>query len=399
MSQIKKIKETELLSVIQKLLSEQVVQGKGNDPYEYKKEGDKYYTRRKGSTSWILTKDKVADAIATKIFKTTVAPTKTTTQSTSGKPKPITPPSVNVLRPDTSVGSDTSAKIAQGATNPTFMKYVMGELENATKLIGKISQRGYMQLNKIIESKGMSSDSFIIVNKDASVASLFGPGYKFVAKSPITSGYFKDTESKEDNLTYRKWFELTMDYISENPKSADAAKVKAFADSINVKVNELDYDKHLKGKGGKKFYSYAVLKEKGYAKTPSGLYKLGTPGSVSSFAGTGPNLFPLVDIETGEMIAQAVHGAAGKNRETLLQKAGSEDIRTSKDYTRAGSGCVNVNGDFISQMQKYNPQYVIILPDSGATVEIPKVVPIQTWSEKIAELGSNCVRSFINLFM
>ena len=81
----------------------------------------------------------------------------------------------------------------------------MGELERAQELMGKISPRGYEQLNKIIESKGMSSDSFIIVNKDASVASLFGPGYKFVAKSPITSGYFKDTESKEDNLTYRKW--------------------------------------------------------------------------------------------------------------------------------------------------------------------------------------------------
>lgn len=65
--------------LVQQTLNEQVVQGKGNDPYEYKKEGDKYYTRRKGSTTWIQTKDKVADAIATKIFKTTVTPTKTTT--------------------------------------------------------------------------------------------------------------------------------------------------------------------------------------------------------------------------------------------------------------------------------------------------------------------------------
>lgn len=397
MSQVKKIKETELLSVIQKLLSEQVVQGKGSDPYEYKKEGDKYYTRRKGNTSWILTKDKVADAIATKIFKVTVQPTKTTSTKTPEKTSSVTPPPANVKRPDINVGSDTTAKIAQGSQRSR--KYVMGELERAWELIGKISPKSYEQLNKIIGSKGMGSDSFIIVNKDASVASLFGPGYKFVAKSPITSGYFKDTKSKEDNLTFRKWFDLTMDYVSENPKSADGAKVKAFADSINVKVKDLDYDKHLKGKGGKKFYSYAVLKEKGYAKTPSGVYQLGTPSNVKSFAGTGSNLFPLVDMETGEKLAQAIHGAAGKNRESLLQKAGSEDIRTSKDYTRAGSGCVNVNGDFISQMQKYNPQYVIILPDSGATVEIPKVVPIQTWSEKIAELGSNCVRSFINLFM
>ena len=107
----------------------------------------------------------------------------------------------------------------------------------------------------------------------------------------------------------------------------------------------------------------------------------------------------MVDIETGERLVQAVHGAAGKGRENLLTKAGSEDTSKSKDYTRAGSGCVNVNADFISQMQKYNPDYVIILPDSGSIIEMPKVVPMKTWSEKIAELGSNCVRSFINLFM
>ena len=92
-----RLSESEFVNLIRKVLvqqtlNEQVVQGKGSDPYEYKKEGDKYYTRRKGSTSWILTKDKVADAIATKIFKTTVSPAKTTTQNTSGKPKTITLP-------------------------------------------------------------------------------------------------------------------------------------------------------------------------------------------------------------------------------------------------------------------------------------------------------------------
>ena len=392
-----RLSESEFVSLLRKVLleqetNEQVVKGTGNDPYEYKKEGNKYYTRRKGSSSWIETKGNVADAISTKIFKVTVGPQKTTSTKTT-----VSLPSTNLKRPDANVGSDTTAKIGQGSQRTA--NYLMGELTMATELMGKISPKSYEQLNKIIQSKGMGSDSFIIVNKDSSVASLFGPGYKFVAKSPITSGYFKDTGSKEDNLTYRKWFDLTMEYISKNPKSTDATKVKSFADSIGVKVKDLDFDKHIKNKKGLKIYSYNVLKDAGYAKTPSGVYKLGTSSSVKAYSGKGPNLFPLVDIETGEKIAQAVHGAAGKNRESLLQKAGSEDIRTSKDYTRAGSGCVNVNGDFISQMQKYNPQYVIILPDSGATVEIPKVVPIQTWSEKIAELGSNCVRSFINLFM
>lgn len=371
-------------------LYEQVVQGTGSDPYEYKKEGEKYFARKKGSPNWIQSSGNISNTIATKIFKVNVGLPKTTSTKTT-----VLPPSTNLKRPDMNVGSDTTAKIGQGSRSNT--EYVMGELTKATELMGKISPKSYEQLNKIIRSKGMGSNSFIIINKDASVASLFGPGYKYVTKSPITSGYFKDTGTKEDNLTYRKWFDLTMEYISKNPKSTDAAKVKSYADSINVKVKDLDFDKHIKGKSSK-FYSYVVLKEKGYAKTPSGVYKLGTGSSVKGYSGKGPNAFPLVDIETGEKMAQAVHGAAGKNRESLLQKAGGEDIGTSKDYTRAGSGCVNVNGGFIAQMQKYDPQYVIILPDSGATVDIPKVVLIQTWSDKIAEMGSNCVKSFINLF-
>ena len=405
MKRIVKIKERELISSIENLLSEQitslhmiseqVILGKGNDPYEYKKDGDKYYTRKKGGTTWILTKDKVADAIANKVFK--VSPS--STQLKSSTPKVSTPSFEPVSRPDINVGSDTTAKIGKGSTNTTFSDYILGELEKATKLIGEISLRSYEQLNKIIESEGMGSDSFIIVNKDASIASLFGPGYEFITKSPITTGYFKDTESKDDTLTYRKWFDITMDYISQNPNSSDAKKAKNYADSINVRVNNLDYDKHLKGKKGVKFYSYNALKETGYARTPSGVYKLGTPGSVKGYSGTGPNLFPLVDIETGEKLAQGVHGAAGKGRESILQRAGSEDTNISKDYTRAGSGCVNVTGDFISAMQEYNPQYVIILPDSGSSVDVPKIVSMKSWSDKIIELGSNCVRSLINLFM
>jgi len=397
MSKVIRITESDLYDSIFNILSEQVIQGKGSDPYEYKKEGDKYYTRRKGTTSWILTKDKVADAIATKIFKTTVTSKPTSKPS---QPKPTTPPPsfTDMLRPDTNIGSDTTTK--QGNINSSINKYIFGELEKATQLIGDISQRSYNQLIKVIESQGLKSDSFMIVNKDASIASLFGPNYKFVAKSPITSGYYKDTGSKEDTLTYPKWLKLSVEYALENPNSSYAKNARNQAKNIGVELEDLDYVKHLKGKGRDVFrYSYEVLKQKGYAKTPSGVYTLGTPGSNKGFSGEGKNLFPLVDIETGEKLVQAVHGAAGKGREDLLTKAGSEDTSKSKDYTRAGSGCVNVNANFISQMQKYNPDYVIILPDSGSIIEMPKVVPMKTWSEKIAELGSNCVRSFINLFM
>ena len=124
MSKVIRITESDLLKSILTILSEQVVQGKGTDPYEYKKEGDKYYARRKGTTSWILTKDKVADAIATKIFKTTVTSKPTSKPS---QPKPTTPPPsfTNMLRPDTNIGSDTTTK--QGSINSSINKYIFGD--------------------------------------------------------------------------------------------------------------------------------------------------------------------------------------------------------------------------------------------------------------------------------
>lgn len=57
-------------SQIKKLLyiNEQIVQGPAGDPYEYKRMGNIYYTRKKGSTEWLKTSGKVSDAIRTKIF-------------------------------------------------------------------------------------------------------------------------------------------------------------------------------------------------------------------------------------------------------------------------------------------------------------------------------------------
>lgn len=48
---------------------EEVKQGGSGDPYEYKKDGEKYYTRKKGSKGqWILLSGKFAEGVKTKIF-------------------------------------------------------------------------------------------------------------------------------------------------------------------------------------------------------------------------------------------------------------------------------------------------------------------------------------------
>jgi hypothetical protein len=51
-------------------LSEEVRQGAKGDPYEYKEEGGKYYTRKKGAPNWILTKGNIEKEIKNKIFPT-----------------------------------------------------------------------------------------------------------------------------------------------------------------------------------------------------------------------------------------------------------------------------------------------------------------------------------------
>lgn len=304
---------------------------------------------------------------------------------------------IKMDRPDTSMGSDTIDKMTGGLMSNQTIGFFSNEIEKASKLIGKISQRSYDQLINVMEHKGMKDDSFVIVNKDAAIASLFGTRYEYVTSSSITTGYYDDTSSDDDKLTYPKWWEITKEWVLKNKNSKDYKEIEEYANEINVKVEDLDYYKHIKGKKGK-LYSYNAIKEKGYTRTPSGVYSVGKSHNVPYYSGEGNNIFPLVDIETGEKLAQALHGAAGKRREEIINKASSDELESFKDYTRAGSGCVNVDANFIKNVQTHKPDYIIILPDSGQDVELPKIVTMDNWTDKIVSIGPKCVKSLFNLF-
>jgi hypothetical protein len=94
-----RLTESELISLINGVLSEQtlneqVIKGGPTDPYEYFKKGNKYYARKKGSSKWIKTSGKTAEAIAKKIFKSKI--------KTDIK-KPINKNTMDVLVSDTLV--------------------------------------------------------------------------------------------------------------------------------------------------------------------------------------------------------------------------------------------------------------------------------------------------------
>lgn len=88
MKKIIKLSESDLEKIIRKVLKEQIAQGGTNDPWEYKKEGDNYFTRKKGSTNWVLTSGKPKEAIMSKIFgiKSNNEPVNDPSKTTPKKP-------------------------------------------------------------------------------------------------------------------------------------------------------------------------------------------------------------------------------------------------------------------------------------------------------------------------
>ena len=58
--------EAQIKTILEQKSNAQIVQGDKGDPYEYKKEGGYYYTRKKGTKDWILTRGNMASAISKK---------------------------------------------------------------------------------------------------------------------------------------------------------------------------------------------------------------------------------------------------------------------------------------------------------------------------------------------
>jgi hypothetical protein len=402
-----KLTESDLIKIVKQVLSEQVVQGNGDDPWEYKKEGNKYYARKKGGKNWVLTGGNAEQSIKTKIFgdktsstskpksttKTTVTPKTTTTTTTQTKVVPNKV--ITSFNPIVVQKTDTLTPYSRD-TLKLKGDFIAKDVNAAISLMGKISKKTFEQLNLAKSKNTFKGKSFIIINKDAAIASLFDGNYKFVTKSSITTGKSKD--SGEIPIGFEEWINITLDWWKKNSKKDTKVSSWVNAHSSLIKSdNTIDYNKYKSGSDDFP-YSYKALESTGKNYTPSGVFGVSS-GSKSRYVGAPDivNTFPLVDLKTAKKYPAAVHAYATTDRGKAIEKASSQDTELLKDYTRMGAGCVNVDKNFILNIQKYNPQYVVILPDSGGKVDL-SVVPMETWSEKIGDLADRCVRSFSSLF-
>jgi hypothetical protein len=169
-------------------LKEQVIQGDKNDPYEYKKEGDTYYAKKKESSKWIKTSGKVSDAIKTKIFS-------------SAKPKEFTPYKLSQNTFD-----------SNRYQRDTFEPYAQQNIKqkNAGEIKAQQFAKGIVPMKK---------ESFINIPPQYRIFSEF----LRLRKSPVTTKDFTDKELK----TMKAMIEKTKP--TSVPKNVDFYKLSKFS--------------------------------------------------------------------------------------------------------------------------------------------------------------------------
>jgi len=320
----------------------------------------------------------------------------------------------NNLTPDGIVGTNTAKKLGvsplsndqirmlqKGQTIKTSgvgQKTQTAQKKQIENLTGQISERSYKFIERMKLNNEFKGDTFMIVNKDASIISLFGPNYKFLGKDTITTGRSKDPGVGEGKGGYEEWYKRSLEFAKKNPNNPESKKIKKYLDrypnATNLTISPTD----------KEFpqgfpYSYTVQRELGLDFTPSGAYRVSTGTQTKGFEGYGKgidNTFKLrgaTDILTDPT---AVHGSAGENRKKLRQHAG-KDGQPIKNYTRAGAGCINVGENFLRLINQYEPEWVFILPDNGKDDEV-KITTFEKWTSGLISLGEKCVRSIYDLF-
>jgi peptidoglycan hydrolase-like protein with peptidoglycan-binding domain len=308
------------------------------------------------------------------------------------------------------VTKDTFSDTFKDVTLKKQAENTIKSMANTQKEIGKISEKTYQQLNQLKTKGELKKYSFIIINKDNAIASLFGINYKFITNSSITTGQVKDKGVGKDidNSTYKQWMLDSLEYAKKNPKSKEGAEINNWLTKYKTKTglinkdNSINFPVYLTLLGVQSIeefpYSYVGRTESGKNVTPSGVFGIGSGDDVKGYAGAGSeNAFPLINPDSVGVLGPAIHGYAGDKRGDLINKFSKQDINTSKDLSRAGAGCINVTPKFLSDMRKYNPSYVIILPDTGGVVDV-KVTTFQNFKVKLTQLGGKCVKSLSSLF-
>jgi hypothetical protein len=342
MTKIIRLTESELVNLVKKVLSEQpitapgvdIIQGVGNDPYEYKKENKVYFTRKKGSNKWIKTDGKISNAIATKIFKDNPLNVKNKKIVKRQKVKPVVQ---NTQKGSYKYSPRVDAELSFIKQREPLWKKLLG--------VG-------------------AKNPFFIYDPKYNLLFLFNSDFSLIKSTSVVDG--KDAQQDVTPFHPEDW----------------------------CKASNLDIKPYIctnKGSKQKQFPSYASLDNIAVKFIPKGIYTINALTKNSGYSGKGKNVYSLKD-SSGKQMSAAIHGipkiekrlVASKNLESLLQ-AEKNNNRVPQEYMDAvdtvissanmSYGCIGIPASFVEDPNVINavkigvPVYVMGESNEGYLVQ------------------------------
>jgi len=314
MTKIIRLTESELVNLVKKVLSEQpitapgvdIIQGVGNDPYEYKKENKVYFARKKGSNKWIKTTGKISDAIATKIFKDNPLNVKNKKIVKKQKVKPV-------------VKNPQKKSYTYSPRIDAELTFIKERLPWWKKILGANTEK-----------------PFFIYDPKYNLLFLFDSNFSLIKYTSVVDG--KDAQKDVQPFHPEDW----------------------------CKASNLDIQPYIctnKGSKQKQFPSYASLDNIAVKFIPKGIYTINALTRNSGYSGKGKNVYSLKDA-SGKQMSAAIHGIpkiekrliASKNLESLLQSEKNNN-RVPQEYMDAvdtiiasanmSYGCIGIPASFV----------------------------------------------------
>ena len=299
--------------------------------WDYKKEGDKYYTKKKNGGEWKSLSGEPLEVVKSKVFR-----------ERSNK---------NNNEPKQSQSCPAFPK-SSGVNNSLFPKY---QSEAKVLMSSGIPKRSACEISFVKIRPEYQNKPFFVVDTLQNLIYLFDKNGMFVAKSPTLDGYH--AQSQDVNVVAKALW------------SMDERAVKhGYVWDKNKKIFTHSKDKN-KTMTVKQIYDL-IDKDKSRF-IPKGIYSIRYITTKPDYVGGEDNMF-LLQTSDGKKLNHAIHGFYNEPPRVEALKKLKKSIKTDinsptvpsqflklvQDYMNTSEfnksyGCINVPEDFIKKAQPY----------------------------------------------